>query len=213
MKKLFEENEEILDFTTKNFKDIETKAIIAITNTVADISTKENIESIEEEAKKSDDKRYQKVLNKIQEAGDNNENNLRWTTAMVAQKDKVDPKVAEKMLKYSILLMEENQRQDDGTLSEVNVENRKKMISPIILKRLYEKAGVSLEASEVSEQFDEYIKFYDEYGKKLKQIKLEKFKEISQPATAIKQNNGDDKQTSQSTTLPKENNDDDRDER
>ena len=220
LKAEIEENEEVISVVAKNIEEFELEGIKAVQESSKKLTIDDCLNLINEFIEKSDDVRFEKVKNKIDEvreaekreieerikAGENiepydgevkNPRVMKWVTAMVAQRDDLDPKLVKKVLDYSILTMEKTKQDvgEDGKM-KLTLENAQLLITPTIINRIkasLEKQGIPLE-NDYEKAIADYTTFYEDFNKQFKAKKKIEF------AKLIAQKEQEEKEKNQSKT-------------
>ena len=173
-------NEEVIEQVIHNANEFGLEGIKATRDTSREFTIEDGMKIIDEMSASSDDKRYQKVKDKIKERGVDDVHAVRWITAMVAQGDNIDPKLVKKVLNYSVLNMEKTQRDLMGNGEmKVSIDNMQELVTPYILNQLQEKVREQgLEINEdISKKLEEYNTFYQGFDDKLRDYKSNKLEQ------------------------------------
>lgn len=170
-------NSEVIDYVVDNIQEFGLEGINGVRETSREFTIDDCMNLIDEMAEKGQDRRYEKVKNKIQEKGLDDIHTVRWVTAMVAQRDDINSDLVKKVLNYSILTMEKT-KQDLSETGEMktNIENVQELITPQILNRLKGKLeiqGVEIDGA-IQEKLDNYQEFYKDYHAKFQEEKKQK---------------------------------------
>lgn len=181
------ENYEVVNYIINHEENFGLEAISGAKDTTQELTIEDSMKTINEEAKTNVDKRYQKVVNKVNEKGKKDVRAVRWVTAMAAQSDKVTPEYFKKVFDDSTLAMLSIKKDltQDGK-EKVSVENMQKMVTPQILNKLKEKAieqGLEVDI-ELENKIEEYTKYFYNYRERLNEEKrknLEKNKQQNSP--------------------------------
>ncbi len=172
--------QETLSEITNNAEEFTVEVINEAQAKSKKLTIEDCISYIDEMAEKSDDERYGRVKNRIEEKGLDDPRVARWVAAMVAQSDEVSPEMLEKVLNYSVLSMEKSKQNiESNPDAPVDLEAYKEMVSPAVIRRLQEKAGrqnVELDEN-IQAKIDAYATFYGEYTEKVTEAKKELCKE------------------------------------
>lgn len=175
MKEITEQNYKAVEHVIQNRESFGLEGIKGAKETTRELTVEEYMAIIDEMAQTSEDGRYKKVRDKVQEKGANDPRVVKWITAMVAQnKDNVSEKTFQKVFDNAILTMTKIQKDltDNGEI-KVSKENAHELITPHILNQLREAAiEKGLEITEEQEKLlKEYEEFHREYSKKLSEKK------------------------------------------
>ena len=167
-------NEELIEYATDNIDSFGLEGIKGIEEASRSITVDNSMSIIDEMVEKGNDERYSKVKSKIEEKGKDDLLIMKWTTAMVAQRDDVSPEYVKYVLNYSILTMETIKRDlnENGEI-KVNLESAQQLITPRIINRLIDKSkaqGFELD-SETQKKLDSYVEFYYDYNEKFAEQK------------------------------------------
>ena len=198
LKSEIEENEEVISVVAKNVKEFEFEGIKAVQESSKKLTFDDCLKLINELVEKSDDTRFEKVSKKIEEVREKErkeaeKNNqvwngeikeprvMKWVTAMVAQRDDLDPQLVKKVLDYSILTMEKTKQDvgEDGKM-QLTPENAQALITPTIINRIkasLEKQGVPLE-NNYEKAIAEYTMFYEDFNKQFRAKKRVEFADL-----------------------------------
>ena len=174
LKEKSSENEEVIDYVVNNIQKFGLDGIKGVRESSRDFTIEECMNLIDEMAKSGEDNRYAKVKAKIQERGMNDTHTVRWVTAMVAQRDDINPEIVKKILNYSLLTMEKIKRElKDTEENQINPDNMQELVTPLILNKLKEKLqlqGIDIE-DELQQKLDNYQEFYNNYYAQFKEQK------------------------------------------
>lgn len=175
MKSITKENYKAVEYVVQNREDFGLEGIKATKETTRELTIEDYMVIIDDMAKESDDIRYQKVKDKVQEKGHDDPRVVKWITAMVAQnKENVSMENFQKVFDNAILTMTKVQRDlDDNGEIKISVENAQELITPRILNKLREAAiekGLEI-TPEQEKLFNEYEEFYKEYEENLAEKK------------------------------------------
>ena len=166
MLKVATNNPKVIEHVVKDVTNFSLESVSVVRKVSKDFTTDEGLAIIEEKAQTSEDIRYKKVQEKVDDIGKEHPLTIKFLTAMLAQNDTLDPAKVKDILNYSILTMEKlkKEREKTGQL-EVTRDNLSQLITPLILKKLMKKIenqGVELD-SDLTARIEEYIAFYNEY--------------------------------------------------
>lgn len=166
------QNEMLIDYVVVNIENFGLEGIKGARDSSKGFTIKDCMEIIDELAGSSQDKRYEKVRQKVQEKGIEDPHTMRWITAMVAQSDNVSPELVKKVLNYSVLTMEKNKQEvEQNGEKEINIDNMQALITPLILDRLMSKIPENEIDDELIQRIDEYKVFYEKYHELFKESK------------------------------------------
>lgn len=173
------QNEKVIDYVVDNIQKFGLEGIKGVRESSRGFTIEDCMTLIDEMAKNSKDERYAKVKAKIQERGIEDVHTVRWVTAMVAQRDDINPELVKKVLNYSILTMEKTKQDliETGEM-QINLDNMQELITPLILNKLKEKVqlqGIDIE-DKLQEKLDNYQEFYDNYHEQFNEQKKQKNK-------------------------------------
>jgi hypothetical protein len=189
LKEEAKENQDVISVVAKNLSEFEFDGIKAVQETSKELTFDDCLKLIDELVEKSDDARFEKMSKKIseireqerQEAEKNNEKYdgkiknpvvMKWVTAMVAQREDLNPELVKKVLDYSILTMEKTKRDvgEDGRM-KLTIENAQSLITPTIINRI--KGIVEKQGYEVDREYEKaiasYTMFYEEFNKQYRE--------------------------------------------
>ena len=170
IKEVTRENYKTVEYIVQNRDNFGLEGIKGAKETTRELTVEDYMAIIDDMAKKSNDARYQKVRDKVQEKGPNDAKVVKWITAMVAQnRDNVNIENFQKVFDNAILTMTKIQRDlnDNGEIN-LSLENAHELITPRILNELREAAtekGLEI-TPEQEKLFEEYEKFHKEYNSK-----------------------------------------------
>lgn len=175
MKDITRENYKAVEHVIQNRDDFGLEGIKGAKETTRELTVEDYMAIIDDMAEESDDGRYQKVKDKVQEKGLGDPRVVKWITAMAAQnKDNISMENFQKVFDNAILTMTKIQKDlnDKGEIN-VSVENAHELITPRILNKLREAAiDKGLEITPEQERlFNEYEEFHKEYQEKLTEKK------------------------------------------
>lgn len=175
MKDITRENYKTVEYVVQNRDDFGLEGIKGAKETTRELTVEDYMSIIDEMAESSDDIRYQKVRDKVQEKGIDDPKVIKWITAMVVQnRENVSVENFQKVFDNAILTMTKIKKDltENGEIN-VSVENVHELITPQILNNLKEAAIIKgLEITPDQESlFEEYEEFYKEYREKLVQKK------------------------------------------
>lgn len=181
LKSEIEENEEVISVVAKNVKEFEFEGIKAVQESSKKLTIDDCLTLIDELVEKSDDTRYEKIKAAVNKRGIDDPRVMKWVTAMVAQRDDLDPQLVKKVLDYSILTMEKTKQDvgEDGKM-QLTLENAQALITPTIINRIkasLEKQGVPLE-SNYEKAIAEYTMFYEDFNKQFRAKKRVEFADL-----------------------------------
>ena len=182
IKEITKENYETVEHIIKNRNDFGLEGIKGAKETTKELTIEDYMAILDEMSEKSDDDRYKRVRNKVNEKGIDDPRVIKWITAMAAQhSDQITPENFKKVFDNAILTMTKIQKDltEDGKI-KILTENTSELITPQILNRLKEAAiSKGFEISDEQEAlFKEYEEFYKEYRQKLAEKKKEEIKTI-----------------------------------
>lgn len=174
LKEKSSQNEKVIDYVVDNIQKFGLEGIKGVRESSRNFTIEDCIALIDEMAENSQDERYAKVKAKIQERGLDDVHTVRWVTAMVAQRDDINPELVKKVLNYSMITMEKTKQDltETGEM-QINLDNMQELITPLILNRLKEKLqlqGINIE-EELQQKLDNYQEFYDKYHAQFKEQK------------------------------------------
>ncbi len=174
LKEKSSQNENVIDYVVDNIQKFGLEGIKGVRESSREFTIEDCMNLIDEMAENSEDERYAKVKAKIQERGLDDVHTVRWVTAMIAQRDDINPETVKKVLNYSMLTMEKT-KQDltEAGEMQINLNNMQELITPLILNRLKEKLqlqGVNIE-DELQQKLDHYQEFYDKYHTRFEEQK------------------------------------------
>ena len=170
IKEVTRENYKAVEYVIQNRDNFGLEGIKGAKETTRELTVEDYMTIIDEMSKNSDDSRYQKVRQKVQERGSNDPKAVKWITAMVAQnKENVSIENFQKVFDNAILTMTKIQR-DLNNNGEMNLslENAHELITPRILNELKQAAiekGLEI-TPEQENLFEEYEEFHKEYNLK-----------------------------------------------
>ena len=166
------QNEMLIDYVVVNVEEFGLEGIKGARESSKDFTIKDCMDIIDELAGSSQDERYEKVRQKIQEKGIEDPHTMRWITAMVAQSDNVSPELVKKVLNYSILTMEKSKQEVElNGEKEINIDNMQSLITPLILDRLMSKIPENEIDDELRQKIEDYKAFYEKYHEQFKESK------------------------------------------
>lgn len=190
MRKVSKNNPKVIGQVVKDISKFSLESVSAVRDVSKEFTIEDSLAVIEEKAQTSEDIRYQKVLNKVENIGKEHPLTIKFLTAMLAQNDTLEPEKVEDVLNYSILTMEKfkQEGEKDGKL-EVNKDNLSQLITPIVLKKLMKKQqeqGIELD-TELAARIDEYMNFYKEYSAQYAAMRREEREKNEQNSKAQKE--------------------------
>lgn len=168
------ENEAAQDYITINKEDFGIEGIRATRDNVETESKDEGIEEIVAQ-RNSEDKRFAKVADKIEEVGIDDPKTMRYMVAMLAQAEVIDEKQAKRFIEYAILQMETTYRgQDEKGRIETSLDDMMRLLPKQLVDRVIAKSGVLESMPELAEKVEEYKARVDEYSKQYRVQRREK---------------------------------------
>lgn len=180
LKEKSSQNEKVIDYVVDNIQEFGPEGIKGVRESSRNFTLEDCINLIDEMAQNSEDERYAKVKNKIQERGIDDIHTVRWVTAMAAQRDDINPESVKKILNYSMLTMEKTKQGLTGKEEkQINPNDVQELITPLILNRLKEKLqlqGINIEEG-LQQKLDNYQEFYDKYYTEFKEQKKAKLRQ------------------------------------
>ena len=181
-------NEQIIDIIVSQVDNFGLEGIKGVQESSKSFSLDHSINTVNEMAKKSDDKRYIKVQEYIDKKGKDSQESFVAATAMAAQNENLDPASIKQILNYSVLTMEKLSRQIETTENySYPKEDYLQLVSAINIRKLrasLEKQGVDLPA-EIKEKLDQYEDFYHQYFEKFREHK--RVERLSKESQEVKQ--------------------------
>ena len=175
IKEVTKEKYETVEYVIKNRDNFGLEGIKGAKETTRELTIEDYMDIINEMSENSDDERYKRVKNKVEEKGANDPRAVKWITAMAAQnKENISIDNFKKVFDNAILTMTKIQKDltENGEIKILR-ENAHELITPRILNELKEAAiekGLEI-TQEQEDRFKEYEEFQKEYNEKLTEKK------------------------------------------
>lgn len=167
------ENEEVQEYVALNKEDFGYEGIKAVKDNIEVEAKDTGIKQIEAKID-TEDKRFAKVYDKIQEVGKEDPKVMRYMSAMLMQETEVDTKEAKKIIEYAILQMEVVEREkDENGKFKTSLETTMKLLPTKLLDKVVEKSGILEQLPEMKEKIEEYKVRSEQYSEQFKAKKIE----------------------------------------